>query len=94
MSDKPLTDKLIGKELQKILLAREVNEFNREPDQLEMAPVTGGQSLNSKLEEHIARPGITRKVSQERTEECPVWNAFEDLWMESDAQLRERLKAP
>jgi len=48
--------------------------------------------LYKKLEELAANPGITRKVSLEKTEECPNWNSFEQLWEESDAQFRKRYK--
>ena len=44
------------------------------------------------LEHHAKSPGIVRKVSLEKTEECPIWSPFDQLYMESDAQLRERIK--
>lgn len=37
------------------------------------------------------RPGIVRKVSVEQSVECPIWSDFDQIWMESDAQLRQRI---
>ena len=40
---------------------------------------------------HYSVNAITRKVSQIKTAECPIYNPYEGIWMESDAQLRERI---
>lgn len=44
------------------------------------------------LDEIMSEPRIFRKVSNDKTEECPIWNEYDQLWEESDAQLRERIK--
>lgn len=33
-----------------------------------------------------------RKTSHVKSEECPKWNPYEGIWMESDFQLQERIK--
>lgn len=35
---------------------------------------------------------IRRKSSNERSEECPIYDPFDDVWRESDDQLRKRIK--
>ena len=50
------------------------------------------ENLNDKLDSLAREPRLYRKFSVAETKECPVYNSFEDLWMESDAQLRERIK--
>jgi hypothetical protein len=49
--------------------------------------------LYKKLDELAKTPGIIRKVSLKKTKECPNWNSFDGMWEETDAHLRERLKA-
>jgi hypothetical protein len=49
-------------------------------------------SIEKKLDEIMQSKAIARKVSATQTEECPIWSAFDELWIESDAQLRKRLK--
>lgn len=44
------------------------------------------------LDELAKSPGVRRKVSTEQTLECPIWSPFDQLWIESDEQLRKRLK--
>lgn len=34
-----------------------------------------------------------RKVSFVQTEECPIYDEWDGTWKESDAQLRDRIKA-
>ena len=48
--------------------------------------------IDDYLYEVATRPYINRKVSLEQTEECPIWDSLEGLWMESDVQFRERFK--
>ena len=50
--------------------------------------------LHKKLDEFALNLGlgISRKVSLEKTEECPVWSPFEEIWIESDEQMRQKLK--
>lgn len=50
------------------------------------------KDLHEKLDELISRPQIHRKVSIDKTDECPIWDPYEQLWKESDAKLRELLK--
>lgn len=45
------------------------------------------------LDPEIYPPVIFRKVSWDKTLECPVWDDFDQCWMESDDQLRERMKS-
>ena len=33
-----------------------------------------------------------RKVSTEKTDECTVWDSWDELWMESDEDFRERIE--
>lgn len=35
---------------------------------------------------------INRKVSHTKSEETSIWDPWEQLWIESDAHLRERIK--
>lgn len=47
--------------------------------------------LKKQLDELASRPLIVRKISIVKTDECPIWNPFEQIWEESDNQLRDRL---
>lgn len=48
------------------------------------------EELNKILDELATQPRITRKISSEETEECPIWSGFDQCWIESDDQLRQR----
>ncbi|MFI5342833.1 MAG: hypothetical protein ACHQUC_01295 [Chlamydiales bacterium] len=41
----------------------------------------------------MSEPSISRKVSSEKTDECPIWSEWDQIWMESDEQLRKRIKS-
>lgn len=44
------------------------------------------------LDAFVKPPAIHRKVSATETAECTVYDAFERVWIESDADLRKRIK--
>jgi hypothetical protein len=48
--------------------------------------------LEKKLDELFASKALQRKVSDTQTVECPIWSPIDAMWIESDAQLRERLR--
>jgi hypothetical protein len=48
------------------------------------------KALHERLDQIATQPCIIRKYSPEQSEECPIYNPYDDLWEESDAQLRER----
>ncbi len=43
------------------------------------------------LDKLAAQRTIDRKVSLTKTEECTVYNRWDNLWEESDADLRKRI---
>lgn len=47
--------------------------------------------LHKKLDQ-ISINHVTRKASNEKTEECPVYDSLNQCWIESDAQFEERIK--
>ena len=42
---------------------------------------TQDSNLHKKLDELALRPRITRKISTDITDETPIWNEYEGLWM-------------
>lgn len=50
------------------------------------------KDLQEKLDELCQGSRFYRKVNTFQTEECPIYNSWEDLWEESDEQLRNRMK--
>lgn len=44
------------------------------------------------LESRFRISGFCRKENPEKTDECPIWDEWSAVWIESDKQLRDRIK--
>ena len=44
------------------------------------------------IDELVNINSICRKVSSEKTDECPIFDSDENIWKESDNDLRKRIK--
>lgn len=49
--------------------------------------------LARKLDAIASVATYCRKTSPVKSDECPVWDHLRGCWMESDAQLRVRIRA-
>ena len=50
------------------------------------------ENMLDKLDELNKEVRFYRKMSTKKTSECPIYSSILNLWIESDEQLRNRIK--